>query len=420
MRLASFWSSERRWGVCSIEYEALLSREPMQISPNFRNLGLSQIVAVSERARAVAPEYEKRTGKPFIYFQRGEVGYPTPPFLAEAFAEAFAKGATKYPKSGGEAYFKDAVIADLQEAGVPRIGHENIVATYGGQEGLQLVFSMFRGARVAGFTPCWSCIFDNLMPYADCTWVPVQLRAESNWSIDFYALETALQSADIFYLNTPHNPTGRVFSAADIINIAEACAKYGVLLVCDDAYAKLTYGTRHHYAVLRNTEFQNIIVVNTFSKSLAATGLRIGYAVSRRTDLIERMTLGDYSQTAGVSTPTQYAVSKALRHPDLAAWHKAFLAEMEKRAKALQDNLAPNIGAYQPEGAFYLFLRAPGGYTEERFVRELMNDGIAVVPGSAFGMSEKQPHVRLSFSTLSAELIAEGARRFGEVYSRLK
>lgn len=389
----------------------------MQISSSFRNIGLSQIVAISEQARVLAPDFESRTNKPFIYFQRGEVGYPAPSFLAEAFAEAFAKGATKYPKSGGEPYFKDAVIKEMEASGVQGIDRDNIVATYGGQEGLQLVFSMFRGATVAGFTPCWSCMFDNLMPYTDCKFLPVPLNEEDGWSIDWDLLESTIQNADIFYFNSPHNPTGRVFTSGEIVILSHLCARYGVLLVCDDAYKELIYdnGTIGHYSPLYDRAFENIVVVNTFSKSLAATGLRIGYAVSRRKDLIERMTLGDYSQTAGVSTPTQYAVSKALVHPDRKKWLATFKTEMESRANVLAENLDLVFmsGQKKPQGAFYLFCPVPSTLREEHFVSRLMSAGIAVVPGSAFGT---EGYVRLSFSTLSSAMVEKGAKRFSEVY----
>jgi aspartate aminotransferase len=388
----------------------------MQISESFRKIKLSQIVAVSEQARVIAPDFEKRTGQPFIYFQRGEVGYPTPKFLTDAFAEAFANGATKYPKSGGEAYFKDAVLADLSSEGITDLGHDNIVATYGGQEGLQLLLSMFQGSRVAGFTPCWSCMFDNLIPYTNCEFLSVPLDADNNWSINWDKFEIALQKCDIFYLNSPHNPTGRVFSPHEIFAIAVRCQFHGVFLICDEAYKELAYNSKH-YSPLEAKVFENVAIVNTFSKSLAATGLRIGYIASRRKDLIERLTLGDYSQTAGVSTPTQYAISRALSHPDRKNWLTVFKKEMQDRANALGDNLGSFLPVFSPEGAFYLFLPTPEGVDENRFVTNLLERGVAVVPGSAFGTPG---YFRLSFSTLSRELVADGAKRIGLAYSVLE
>lgn len=394
----------------------------MRTHPSIANIGLSRIVQISERARVLAPDFEKKTGQPFIYFQRGEVGYPTAPFLADAFAEAIQKGFTKYPKSGGESFYKDAVLKHLATRGINHLAPDNVLATYGGQEGLELVFSYFRGRACAGFTPAWSCVFDNIFPFTETTFLPIPLKPENGWAIDFAAVERALSSVDTFYFNSPHNPTGRVFPRADVERLAGLCSKYGVLLICDEAYKDLAF-TGEHYSPLADERFANVVSVNTFSKELAATGFRIGYTVSRRADLIEHLTRAEYTQTAGVSTPTQYAFAKALAHPALPAWLKEYRAEMRARAKALADNLDPRLNAHAPEGAFYCFINLSGAAEtgtphaatrESAMIERLMSAGIAVVPGSAFG-GDFTGYARLSFSTLPVKQIEEGARRFNTV-----
>lgn len=393
----------------------------MKIHPSFANIGLSKIVQVSERARLLAPEFEKRTGTPFIYFQRGEVGYPVPAFMGDALREAVEKGLTKYPKAGGEGFYKQAVLKDLEMRGITGLKQDNLVACAGGQEGLELVFAFMRGRTCAGFTPCWSCMFDNIFPYTETEFIQVPLRAELGWAIDFAALEATLPLVDTFYFNSPHNPTGRVFSRADIQRVCDLCTKYGVLLVCDEAYKDLAF-TGEHYSPLADERNQNLVVINTFSKGMAATGFRVGYIASRRADLIDYFTRGEYSQTAGVPTPIQYACAKALEHPKLPEWMTGYRAEMRARAAALADNLDPRLNAHAPEGAFYCFINlAPPGLSEAALaaheastVDRLMTAGIAVVPGSAFGKSFSG-YVRLSFSTLAPEVIAEGAKRFNKI-----
>jgi aspartate aminotransferase len=393
----------------------------MRIHASFQNVGLSRIVQVSERARALAPEFESRTGEPFIYFQRGEVGYPAPAFLADALAEAVQKGWTKYPRSGGEGFFKDAVLADLAARGIAGLGPENLVATLGGQEGLELVFAACRGGRCAGFTPAWSCLFDNIFPYTETTFVPVPLLSDRGWAIDWRALEAVLPSVETFYFNSPHNPTGRVFQRADVERLCLMCEEHGVVLVCDEAYRDLAY-EGEHYSPLADERWSNVLSVNTFSKALAATGFRIGFTASRRAEWIELLTRGEYTQTAGPPTPIQYAVSRALAHPGYAAWLRAYRAEMVLRARTLAQTLDARLGANPPQGAFYCFIDAAprGGGTpdpaaaEADMVERLMQNGVAVVPGSAFG-AQFTGWVRLSFSTLSPDLIRAGAARFNRV-----
>jgi aspartate aminotransferase len=248
----------------------------------------------------------------------------------------------------------------------------------------------------------------------------VPLRADEGWAIDFAAVEKVLPRVDTFYFNSPHNPTGRVFSRADVERLCGLCSKYGVLLVCDEAYKDLAF-SGEHWSPLADERNQNVVVVNTFSKSMAATGFRIGCAISRRADLIDSLTRAEYTQTAGIPTPVQYAFARALADARLPAWLKSYRTEMRARATALADNLDPRLKAHAPEGAFYCFINlAPGSAPAEALAREsdmvdrLMDAGIAVVPGSAFG-ADFAGYARLSFSTLEPAVIAEGAGRFNRV-----
>ena len=392
----------------------------MRIDAGFQKIRLSKIVEVSELARQIAPEVEKRTGKPFVYFQRGEVGAPPPPFLTQGLTEAIAQGNTKYPKSGGEPAFKQAVAEMVSREDRVAIEPGQLIATMGGQEGLQLVFSLLRGGRCAGFTPCWSCMFDNIFPFTQTTFVPVPLIAEQGWAIDFALLEKTLPGVDTFYMNSPHNPTGRVFTAAEIERIHALCEKHGVLLVADEAYRDLVY-QGEHVSALRFDKNGTVVSVNTFSKSMAATGFRVGYTISKRKELIEHLTRGEYTQTAGVPTPLQHAFAKALRHPELATWRAGYRAEMVVRREALVANLDERFGATAPQGAFYCFVDlrpfgegwSDGRRAEKEATDRLLERGIAVVPGSAFGETFAG-YARLSFSTLTGPAVADGAKRFGE------
>lgn len=409
----------------------------MKIHKSFSDIGMSKIVEISEKAKVIAPEFEKKTGKPFIYFQRGEVGYPTAPFLADAFREAIEKGFTKYPKPGGEDIFKDAVASELYYRNDIRgLSQKNIIAVYGGQEGLELAFSLFRGKTCAGFTPCWSCMFDNILPYTEINFISVPLiqgTANEGWIIDFNTLEKALSRSEVFYFNSPHNPTGKVFSKEEVDKIVSLCSKYGVTLISDEAYKELIYrskdgetntmsGLLHQSPLLWMNKYENIISVNTFSKSFAATGFRIGYIASPREDLLEYFSRGNYTETAGVSTPTQYAFAKAINHKDREQWSRKFYEEMKSRSQCLVDNLDSRFNVIAPEGAFYCFINILGKYanklafmgSESLLIQTLLDKGIAVVPGSAFG-KEFEGHIRLSFSTLNKELIEEGAKRLSEI-----
>ncbi|KKM91797.1 hypothetical protein LCGC14_1224880 [marine sediment metagenome] len=385
-----------------------------QVYKAFENIGLSKIVEVSEAARNIAPVYEKKTGKPFIYFQRGEVGFDVPLYIQQALTDALSKGLTRYPKSGGEPWFKDAVVQHLEESGIIGLERENILCTYGGQEGLQLIFSLFRGSKVAGFTPCWSCMLDNIWPYADITFLPIPLV---DYEIDFDQVIEVLKEVSLFYLNTPHNPTGKVFSRKEIKLLASLCEKYDVLLVSDEAYKDIVFDGEHFSPLQLNSE--NVFSTFTFSKTYCATGLRTGYSVCRDTDIIQKLVRGEYTQTAGVATPLQYAFKEALQQTEIRnTWINFYMRELTTRKNALIDNLEDMKTSY-PEGAFYCFVDlndfVPTGIDPDKYLMDLLiKNGIAAVPGSAFGKGY-EGFIRLSFSTLNPDLVAEGAKRLCEI-----
>lgn len=384
----------------------------------FEELGLSPIVEISERAAELAPKFEKETGKPFIYFQRGEVGFDTPKYVANALSDAvLKKGFTKYPKSGGAQWLKIAIINHLAEMNVRNIAEDNIVATYGGQEGLELSFLQLAGARILSFGPIWSCMLENILPYSysKITLIPF-IEGDGKLSIDFDRLDAELSRADIFYLNTPHNPTGKVFSREELTIINELCKKWGVWIISDEAYKDIVFDNNSHVSMLE-FDGDHIISVFTGSKSFAATGFRMGYTVSRNKAFIANMIKANYTQTAGLATPQQYALSVALSSiAERLNWFGYLRANLENRRNTIYGGLKalfPNL--YKPEGAFYYFLNLNPFLTDvqdkdEYLVDKLMSHGIAVVHGSAFG-KEYEGYARLSFSTIESEQLRDATMR---------
>jgi len=122
-----------------------------RFSEALSNIRMSPIVSISEEVRKKAPSFTEQTGKEFVLFQRGEIDFPTPSYIIEAAKKALDAGYTKYPKSGGEDVFKDAIITKLagynNAQGLTR---ENIVCTYGGQEALELSSQPHRKTLLRG------------------------------------------------------------------------------------------------------------------------------------------------------------------------------------------------------------------------------------------------------------------------------
>jgi aspartate aminotransferase len=377
---------------------------------------LSPIVAISEEVNKKSQE----TGKDFILFQRGEIGFPTPQYIIDAMYDALQEGMTKYPVSGGHIKLKKAIIHKLNTFNkVQGLNPDNIAVTHGGQEALQLAFQLFEGKKAVGFAPVWSCVLENFVPYAKTNLVQIPLK--DDFSVDYNMLEDEIKDAAFLYLNTPHNPSGKIFSREEIDNIITICRKYGTFILSDEAYERITFEGKEHYSPMQS-DYENIIAAYTFSKTYAMTGWRLGYLVSRNKHLVNLIKLGDYTQTAGVPTYTQFAGAEALLNTEKEKESvTGFMNEFCLRRTALYEGLKAIDGIklpLKPEGAFYIFPDfsefVPKGLSSEEsrlhVFNKLMDAGVATVYGSCFG-KYFQNNLRLSYSTTNLKQIEEGLER---------
>lgn len=389
---------------------------------SLENIRMSPIVTISEEVNERAKEFEK-SGRNMLRFQRGEINFPTPEFITDGAIEGLRKGLTKYPKSGGEDFFKDAIIGKLRrEFGVTDIARDNIVVTYGGQEGLALAFMLFKSG--AGFSPTWSCALENFVPYAQIDFTEIPLS--DDFSIDYDRLEEGIQGKDFFYLNNPQNPTGKVFTRHELQKVIDICTKARCYIIADEAYEKFVYDGLKHVSA---TEFaqENILSVFTLSKSFSMTGWRVGFVVTRHPRISKLLRLGNYTQTAGVTTFLQYAAAQALDNHEAADLSvEEMRTEFAKRRDALFNGLRDLQGVKldKPQGAFYLFPnfteiipKELSAEARQKYVYEmLMSEGIASVYGACFG-EHFVDNVRLSFSATSMDQIEDAVQRFGRVFS---
>jgi len=393
-----------------------------QFSKDLESIRMSPIVSISEEARVRAAEFEK-SGKQFVRFQRGEIDFPTPAYIAAAVQRGIEKGYTRYPKSGGEDFFKEAVMGKLErDHGVTDIRPEHIVATYGGQEGLELSFKLF--ASGAGFSPTWSCALENFVPYAQIEFEEVPLEAD--FSVNYDRLEQAVRGKDFFYLNNPQNPTGKVFTEEELRRIVDICTDNGLFVIADESYEKIVYEGHRHWSASQIPQ-DNIITVYTLSKTYAMTGWRVGYAVTRNEKVARLLRLGNYTQTAGVTTFLQYAAAEAMNNVEesekaISTMMKEFTLRRDALYEGIQD--LPGVRLDRPDGAFYMFPnfseRIPAeleGEERHRWVyHQLMEYGIATVYGSCFG-KHFGDNVRLSFSATPVPVIEEAVDRLRRIFA---
>ena len=259
---------------------------------------------------------------------------------------------------------------------------------------------------------------ENFVPYCQIDFEEVPLNAD--FSVNYEALDEVLQDVAFFYLNTPQNPTGKVFTESEIRSIADLCEKYGVYLISDEAYERIVFDGLDYFSPMAlNKEF--ILGCYTLSKTYAMTGWRLGYIVCRDPKIARMLRLGDYSQTAGVVTFLQHAGAEALDNIEA---EEAFLApilvEYERRRDYLYDQLCTIEGLVinRPQGAFYFFPdfasfippHIPAQARNLYVFQKLMDEGVATVFGLAFG-KHFGTSLRLSFSCTGIEDIDRGIKR---------
>jgi len=391
------------------------------------NIRMSPIVTISEEIRRIAPIFKEKTGLDFIRFQRGEIDFPTPEYIRNAAKKALDDGFTKYPKSGGEPDLKDAILGKLERFnGAHNLTRDNIVTTYGGQEALELSFQLFKGKKAAGFGPTWSVVLENFIPFADIDFKEIALN--DDFSVNFEILEEVAKEITFFYLNTPQNPTGKLFTEEEVTKIVEICKRNDVYIISDEAYEKITFEGKKHFSPT-SLEYDKIISTFTFSKSYSMTGWRLGYLVTRNETITKLLTMANYTQTAGVTTFMQYAGKEA--YNNIEAEEKAvsnMIVEFEKRRNLLYDGFKAidGVEVTKPDGAFYLFPNftnfipkdLTGDERNKYIYNKLLDIGIATVYGSCFG-SCFNDNLRFSFSTTPIEAIEEGMERMQKLFREL-
>ncbi|MFC3074012.1 pyridoxal phosphate-dependent aminotransferase [Shinella pollutisoli] len=390
------------------------------------SVGVSKILQIGARAAAM-----KRDGLPVIVLGAGEPDFDTPDNVKEAAKAAIDRGETKYTALDGTPALKTAVCEKFRrENGIDYALDEVTVAT----GAKQILFNAFMatidpGDEVIIPTPYWTSYSDIV---EICGGVPVLIPcdAEAGFRLKADQLERAITPRTRWVLlNSPSNPSGAAYSEADYRPLLDVLLRHPhVWLMVDDMYEHIVYdGFRFVTPVAIEPRLKSrTLTINGVSKAYAMTGWRIGYAGGPKA-LIRAMAVIQSQATSCPSSVSQAASVEALNGP------QDFLEERRESFRRRRDlvvsalNAIPGITCRVPEGAFYTFAGCGGviGKTTPKgrrieadgdFTDYLLEEAhVAVVPGSAFGLS---PFFRISYATSEAEL-KEALRRIAEACTRL-
>lgn len=349
-------------------------------------------------------------------------GYPDfdpPQQIVEAACSALREGYNQYAITWGTPRLREAISRRAVEFNhIPTDPVANVTVCCGATETMiaTLMAVCNPGDEVIVFTP----YYENYGPDAilsGATPIYVRLhRSESGWGFDPEELAAAFSARTrAIIINTPHNPTGHVFSRAELETIAELCQRHDCLAITDEIYEHILYDGREHVSLASLDGMrERTITISGASKTFSVTGWRIGWAIAPKELSIGIRRVHDFL-TVGAPHPLQEAAATALELP------QHYYQELVEKYTARRDRVtamlqAAGLQPMVPEGAYYTLADiSPFGFPDDvAFTMHLIKEiGVAVVPGSSFypaGWEEGKRLVRFAFPKREATL-EEAAQR---------
>lgn len=364
-----------------------------------RGLDVSEIVQISEQAAAL-----KATGRDIVSLSTGEPDFPTPAHVTQAAHQAALQGQTRYTANSGTQALRAAIAAD---AGVTAA---QVIVSTGAKQVIAnaMLATLNPGDEVVMPAPFWTSYAD-IVSMAGGRPVVVPCPMETGFKLSPPALEAAITPRTRWLmLNSPSNPSGAVYSAAELRALAEVLTRHPqVWVLSDEIYRHLNYVPFTPFTEAAPSLSDRTLIVDGVSKAYAMTGWRIGWGIGPN-PLIAAMGTVQGQVTSGASSVSQAAALAALTGDQslLTTRREAWQARRDRVVSAL--NAIPGIECPLPDGAFYVFPRitaameAAGHATDTDFCRWLLQDhGVALVPGRAFGLPG---HLRLSFAYSDTDL----------------
>ena len=351
----------------------------------------------------------------------GEPDFVTPWHIRDAGIYSLEKGFTKYTANAGMAGLRREIASYLaRRFDLHYDFASQIVVTVGGSEGIDLTMRCLLnpGDEVIVPVPSFVC-YGPLAEMAGGVPKYLPLKAENEFRLTPEELRSAItDKTKVLVLPFPCNPTGGTMDRRDLEEIANVLRGTDIMVISDEIYAELTYGQRHVSLANLTDMYERTVVVNGFSKSHAMTGWRMGYVCAPQ-PVIAAMTKLHQFGIMSAPTTSQYAAVEAMRNGDGDIEHMR--EEYDRRRRYLVENLNRiGLSCFEPKGAFYVFpdIRSTGLTSEEFCERFLLEEKVAVIPGSAFGPGG-EGFVRACYAA-SMRDIAEAVARMDNFLTNLR
>lgn len=380
------------------------------------------MVRFSERANSINPTGVRRmfdmADDDAVQFGLGEPDFQPPEIAIEAFAKAMKDGKNKYTTTAGLPALRQK-IAETWHHRIPELNASNVCITMSGTNGLLDIFLALVGPGdnvlipepyfplypsdvvICGGEPnLYPCTFENgFVPTIE----DLESRVDENTVAVLY--------------NFPSNPTGGNVTASQRDELVAFASEHDLWLITDEVYDRIVYEGQH--VSFLGAGYDRVIMVQSFSKTFAMTGWRIGYILSPDQEAMAQLIKMQYYVTACSNDAMQHAVLEALEEaPD---YPRKMCAEFKTRRDLICErlNAMPGVSCHVPTGAFYVFPKVDvPGMNSEEIAMALLEGGVLCSPGTAFGAAG-EGHLRFAYTT-GREDIDMGMDRVEAVLARLR
>lgn len=374
-----------------IPYESILNTRAAGLKPS----GIRRYFDIAEKMEGV------------ISLGVGEPDFQTPWHIREAGIRSLELGKTRYTSNAGLMQLRQEIAAAMQrKLGLAYHSESEVLVTVGGSEAIDACMRSLiePGDEVLIPEPSFVC-YTPLTELAGGVPVPISTKAEHNFRLTADELRLHITpKTKLLVLPYPNNPTGGVMRREHLEEIAEVLRGTSIIVLSDEIYSELTYGSLPHASIAQVEGMQErTVLVNGFSKTYSMTGWRLGYACGPE-PIIKLMTKIHQFGIMSAPTTAQYAAIEALRRGD--ADIAAMRLQYDMRRRFVVGAFRKiGLSCFEPEGAFYVFpsIQSTGLSSDEFCEKLLYGKKVAVVPGNAFGESG-EGFIRVSYSYSVAHL----------------
>ncbi len=357
--------------------------------------------------------------KDVISLSIGEPSFVTPWNVREEGIYSLEKGRTHYSPNAGFMELRQEISNYLKKRfGIQYDSKNQIIVTVGGSEGIDLALRALVGPQDEVIIPEPSFVaYKPLTMLTGAKPVTVSLRVEDQFRLTPELLEQHITPrTKVLILAFPNNPTGAIMNYEDIEKIVDVIKDRDIIVISDEIYAELTYEKKHTSIASFPGMKDKTLLINGFSKAYAMTGWRLGYACGHP-DLIAAMYKIHQYGIMCAPTTAQYAAIEALKNCDDDIMMMA--EEYNRRRRLMLDGFRnAGLDCFEPLGAFYVFpsIKSTGMNSNEFCERLLMEEKVAVIPGTAFGECG-EGYIRACYAA-SVENITEAMKRVKSFVAR--